>query len=192
LRKNCAPKNSIEIRYNLNPGAISPTERGDIVAQGKGALARKKNRRLEMKKNRKSSNQSRWSSGSSGSTTTHKVHSGPQNQWGTAKTPSTKKLFRGGLNPITKIEYKEQIQMEAKERNDKWASLSFDEQLKILAERTALGFNCARQITKINKKIAKGGKLTLTVKTEIKTEVVTEKLKIKAKDRRAKERKSKK
>jgi hypothetical protein len=158
------------------------------MAQGRGALERKKAKRKSFKSSEKARKAAEYASKSSnkGSSPTQKKKSGPQNEYGSAKTPSTKKLYRGGGDfPISKESYMNTKRSEAKLRNDAWASLSFEHQLSELNVRAGylrtLGLNgCDKQISKIQKKMAEK-----PIKVEVKTSVVIEvpNRKLKAKER---------
>jgi len=70
-----------------------------------------------------------YSSSSSTSTTGKR---GPQNAYGARKTPSTKKLFRGGPDPISKEEHKKLLRQEADERQKAHDALSPKQKLEKL------------------------------------------------------------
>lgn len=178
------------------------------MPQGKGALAKKKDRRLKAKQGRKEANRAKYTSGSSSASSPSKVSRGPQNAWGSTKTPSTKKLFLGGPNPISKEDHSRMIREEAETRNKEWAALPYEDQLRFIEERRPylIMLGCSgeavRQVTKIRHKMLKatsGKKIEVEVETKITVttkdtnaegEVVV-KRRLKAKERRAAEKKAK-
>lgn len=178
------------------------------MPQGKGALAKKKAKRLQAKQGRKEANRAKYASSSGSSASSPgRVSRGPQNQWGSKKTPSTKKLFLGGPDPISKEEHKTILREEAETRNKEWAALGFEEQLKVIEERKPylIMLGCSgeavRQITKIKHKMIKAAagkkvevqvetKMTVTTETKTQGEVMV-KRRLKAKERRAIEKKAK-
>lgn len=96
---------------------------------GKAKREQEKAIRRQWKEGNKERNKNKYSNSSQTSTTGKR---GPQNSFGARKTPSTKKLYRGGTDPITMEEHKELLKLEAAERQKVHNTLSPQQKIEKL------------------------------------------------------------
>lgn len=136
--------------------------------------------------------------GTSASSSSAKKKRGPQNAFGTKKTPSTKKLHLGGPNPVTQAEHKTKKQNEAKVRKDNWVALGYEQQLVGLDIRlnvlfhTVPGEGAIKERARILRKLkTEVKKAAIAAAQEVVDTVAEDRVKLKAKERIAKEKKGK-
>jgi hypothetical protein len=79
--------------------------------------------------------------------------SGPRNAYGISKTPSTKKLYRGGPNPISKEDRREELREQAEDRKEMRHRRTPLEQIQMLDYRLGVNVGAKRERERLQKLI---------------------------------------